>query len=269
MAFASSSSGHYYLIQPDGSAEARHDATLREARKEGLAASVTTIMKQTRANNALLAWLKGQIVKAVEQNPRMVGELDDAYHRRIETASSQKATDAAAFGTALHDALEHYPKPCKDPCLSPWVEAFEPWFNDTIECVWKSELRMGDPRIGVAGTMDAIGMHKQGFMVCWDYKTQGVKDGKKPTFYESWPEQLAFYAKCYQFLNGLPETPRCMSVVINSSKPERPVDKLWEVDEIQDAWRRFLCTAWIFSSQQKMGGHWPCGKWNPSDLWNY
>jgi hypothetical protein len=267
MAFIASTGGHYYAIRQDGTAEPRHDADLRVARKEGLALSVTTLMKQVRANNTLLAWIKGQIVKAVEENPRYGGEDDNSYHRRIETASSQKATDAATFGTALHDALEHYPAPCKDPRLAPWVDAFEPWFNDTIEAVWRAEYMMGDPRIGIAGTMDAIGMHKQGFVVCYDFKTQGIKEGKKPTFYESWPEQLAFYAKCYQFLHGLPETPRCMSVVINSNKPERPIDKLWEVDEIQEAWRRFLCTAYILQSSKKF---WPAsGKWNPADLWNY
>jgi hypothetical protein len=268
MAFIASTSGHYYSVRPDGSAEPRFDADLRQARKEGLAISVTTLVKQVRANNQLLAWLKGQIVKAVEANPRYAGEMDDAYHRRIETASSQVATDAADFGTALHDALEHYPQPCRDPRLLPWVDAFAPWFEDTIESVWSTEFRMGDPRIGVAGTMDAIGIHRKGFVCCWDYKTQRVKEGKKPAFYDSWPEQLAFYAKCYQFLKGLPETPRCMSVVINSLQPERPVDKLWTTEEIDSAWRRFLCTVWIFSSSQKLGGFWPSGQWKPEDYWN-
>jgi hypothetical protein len=270
MAFAASSSGHWYFPLPDGSVEARHDATLRDARKLGLFPSVTTITKAVRANNQLLAWLKGEIVKSVENNPRFNGEEDDAYHRRIDTASSQKATDAADFGTALHDAIEHYPKPCKDARLQPWLDAFAPWYDASVECVWGQEVRMCDPRIGVAGTMDFIGVHRQHGVLVADWKTAGVKNGKA-SFYDSWPEQLAFYAKASQFLRGLPETPRCMSVVLNRNEPEAPYEKLWTVEEINEAYRRFLATAYIYFSSQKMGGFWPAtGRpWNPSELWSY
>jgi hypothetical protein len=269
MAFVASTGGHWYAPQPDGSVIARHDATLREARKEGLYPSVTTVNKSVRANGQLIAWLKGEIVRAVEGNPRFSGESDDDYHRRIDTASSQKASDAADFGTALHDAIEHYPNPCKDARLQPWLDAFAPWYHDNIDCAWGQEVRMCDTRIGIAGTMDFIGVHKQHGVIVADWKTAGVKKGK-PSFYDSWPEQLAFYAKASQFIRGLPETPRCMSVVINRNEPERPYEKLWTNEEIQEAWRRFLCTAYTYFSSQKMGGFWPAtGKpWNPAELWD-
>ncbi len=270
MAFIASTAGHYYKPLPCGGVQARHDADLRTARKEGLYVSVTTITKAVRANDAILRYVKEHLVRAVEANPRFGGESDNDYHRRVDNAANAHRDEAADMGTALHKAVEHYPNAPADARLQPWMDEFRPWYEDNIQEMWHQEKMMGDPRIGVAGTMDFIGVHKQHGPIVIDWKGRSIKEGKKPDFYVTQAEQLAFYSSCYSHLYGLPERPRLMSVLLNRDYPMRPIERLWTHEESEEAWRRFICTAYIYFSQQKMGGYWPLGhKWNPSELWSY
>ncbi len=251
-------SSHWYHVALDGTVTARHDADLRVARKEKLYASPTTVEKDVRANLVLARWIKNQVAKAFVNNPRLPGEFDDAYASRILTIADSVRDEAAIKGTALHDAIET--GGTSDINLAPFYEAYLPWHEENIDLSIGSEVKMADDKIGVAGTVDRIVMHKKHGLCILDYKTQKVKEGK-PGFYESFPRQLSFYAGAYHRKHGV--LPRIMSVVIDSQVPTRPYDKLYTPEEQQAAYNEFLCHVFLWCSSKGKDGYWPVGKWQP------
>lgn len=258
--------GHWYRRLPCGLVEAQHDANLTIARKQGLYTSVTSVLK-IRAKPQLDAWIKKAIVRAVEATPRMAGEVDDSYFSRVEAVSDEQRNKAARFGTNLHDSIER--KQAVTQEMQPWLDYALEFLDANFTEVWFHERKVADPRIGVAGTIDMAGMHKDGYPVLVDWKSQSCK-GKKPTFYPEWVEQLAFYDSAYRHDNPMPERFRKMSAAIDSDVPAPVVPKLWSEEEATEGYRRFLCSAYTWMSIKPMGGYWPCGqKWNPADLWHY
>lgn len=252
-------SAHWYLLKEDGTVEAKHDATLREARKLLLFPSPTSIEKEVRANPMLARWLKNELAKAFINNPRMMGEDDKAYAERIFKIADTRRDEAAIRGTAIHKAIED--GSCSDPAILPFFEKYQLWDSEHIEATYHSELKIADPRIGVAGTVDRVVQHKRYGLVIMDYKTQRVRDGKA-AFYESFPRQLSFYAGAYAHKHGV--MPRIMSVVIDSQTPSAPQEKLYEPEEQDAAYKEFLCGAWLWFNSRGKAGYWPVGKWSPS-----
>jgi hypothetical protein len=102
-----SESGHWYA--PDGSPAytiigkngKERNTTIRDARKLGLAPSVTTIMQEAN-KPGLNRWLAEQYIHAALTLPRVEGETDkDLYARIIEDANEQ-AKKARERGTLIH-----------------------------------------------------------------------------------------------------------------------------------------------------------------------
>jgi hypothetical protein len=234
----------------------RYEATLREARKEGLYPSPTTIEKDIRANPVLARWIKNETAKAFVENPRNPGESDDGYAARCLDIADRIAREAAKKGVGIHDAIEH--EGTTDPVILPFYEAYIPWRDDHIEYTIGQETMLADRRIGVAGRVDKIVQHRQHGRVILDWKTQRVR--KKPEFYDSFPRQLSFYAEADKETNG-GILPRIMSVVIDSQNPSRPYEKLYTPEEQAAAYKEFLCHSWLWFNERDF---WPVGKWSPS-----
>lgn len=250
------SSSHYYQLTDDGQVVPQYEATLREARKLKLFPSPTTIEKDIRANPTLARWIKNEVAKAFVGNPRFPGEDEETYAARCLAISDSIAKDAAKKGTAIHDAIEHgY---TSDPAIKPFLDAYLPWQDDNVESTVAKEASLADDRIGVAGRVDRIIMHKQHGLVIVDYKTQKVK--KTANFYESFPRQLSLYSGAYQHMHG-GELPRIMSVVIDSQTPSLPIEKLYTREEQENAHLEFLTQAWLWFNERDF---WPVGRWNPS-----
>lgn len=251
-------SAHWYCLNPDGTVEARHDATLREARKFLLYPSPTSIEKDVRANPMLARWLKNELAKAFINNPRMRDEADDAYAARIFAIADSKRDAAAIRGTAIHKAIED--GGTNDPEIVPFWEKYRLWDIENVAETYHREFKIADPRIGVAGTVDRVVQHRKHGLVIMDYKTQKVRDGKA-AFYESFPRQLSFYAGAYA--NKYGSTPRIMSVVLDSQVASDPQEKLYEPEEQAQAYKEFLCGAWLWFGSKGKEGYWPVGKWAP------
>ena len=249
-------SAHWYKVMPDGSVVEQHDADLRRARKEKLFPSPTSIEKEVRANPVLSRWIKNQVAKAFVNNPRLEGEDDQPYAERILKLADGVRDNAADLGTRIHAAIEN--DGTSDPAILPFYEAYLPWHADNIETTIGSEVKLADETIGVAGKVDRIVQHKQHGLVILDYKTKKVRDGKAE-FYDSFSRQLSFYAGAYRRMHGV--LPRIMSVVIDSKNPSRPYDKLYSMEEQQEAYIEFLSHVWLWCSSKD---YWPAGKWNPS-----
>lgn len=248
-------SAHWYQLMPDGSVVSKHDADLRRARKERLFPSPTSIEKDIRANPILARWIKNQVAKAFVNNPRMPDEDDQTYGERCLKLADSVRDNAADLGTRIHAAIEN--DGTEDPAIAPFYQAYLPWHYDNIETTVGSEVKMADPIIGVAGTVDRVVQHKVHGLCILDYKTKKVRDGKAE-FYDSFPRQLSFYAGCYHRKHGV--LPRIMSVVIDSQNPTRPYDKLYTPEEQAEAYNEFLCHVYLWCS---MKNYWPATKWAP------
>ena len=245
-----SQSGHWYTVT-DGTIASAHDLDLRSAREVNAYPSITTVLKE-RANGALDTWKQDQLFQAMVAHPYKGDDLEN-YKKFISDLASKKGTDAADFGTRLHDALDIFPQMTIDQDLAPYIEAFAPAYHDMVSERVSSEIMLADQDVGVAGRTDLVAVTKEHGLAIIDYKTSKFRNGKA-SFWDSYKIQLAFYAKCYQKQFGLKKPPRIINCGINSEQPMMPQWKVYTVDEQEQAYKEFLCIAYLWFSTKK---YWP------------
>ena len=243
-------SGHWYTVT-DGTIASAHDLDLRSAREVNAYPSITTVLKE-RANGALDTWKQDQLFQAMVAHPYKGDDLEN-YKKFISDLASKKGTDAADFGTRLHDALDIFPQMTIDQDLAPYIEAFAPAYHDMVLERVSSEIMLADEDVGVAGRTDLVAVTKEHGLAIIDYKTSKFRNGKA-SFWDSYKIQLAFYAKCYQKQFGLKKPPRIINCGINSEQPMMPQWKVYTVEEQEQAYKEFLCIAYLWFSTKK---YWP------------
>ena len=254
MSFFASSS-HWYRIDDAGVIHPCHDFDLRKARKVKAFPSITTILKE-RANPMLETWKQNQIFDAVTNNPRTETETEEDYKKRIVELSAKKGSDAADFGTRLHDALDSFPQMTIDSELRPYIDAFAPSYQKMVKHRICSEIMLADPELGVAGRTDLVAETYEYGPSIIDYKTSKFKRGK-PSFWDSHRIQLSFYAKTYQKMMGLREPPVIINCGLNSEEPTEPVWKVWTPKEQADGYAEFLAIAFLWFASKD---YWPVCK---------
>jgi hypothetical protein len=226
----SSESVHWY--QADGTP--RHDATLREARKEHLYPSVTSVLDLKR-KPGLDNWKLSQLLSQALTMTREPTETDEQYISRIVAADAEERSHAPDLGTEVHQQLadyimgrEEFPR-LPDVDLGPVLD----WIDKHARKIpfgGKTEVRFscGD---GFAGCVDYIGA-VDGESALIDWKTQGVKD--KPAFYPEWCWQLSAYAAGIQASESA-----LYSVIIDTNQPGCYA-KRWTEAEQRRGWSGFL-----------------------------
>jgi len=188
------STGHWY----DKNGNSAHDADLRRARKEGLFPSVTTVL-QIKAKPGLDAWKQQNTIMSALTLPRLDGESLEDFAERVVRDSKETASNAAQIGTDVHAWAEAYCK-CEPipPPTSYWQVCYlaQEWIDENIDLDGAmSEQRFVNQEYGYAGTIDLIAKWKKtGQKIILDFKTQGIKTGKKAVFYDEWSYQLSAYA---------------------------------------------------------------------------
>lgn len=243
-------SGHWYTVT-DGTIASAHDLDLRSAREVNAYPSITTVLKE-RANGALDTWKQDQLFQAMVAHPYKGDDLEN-YKKFISDLASKKGTDAADFGTRLHDALDIFPQMTIDQDLALYIEAFAPAYHNIVSERVSSEIMLADEDVGVAGRTDLVAVTKEHGLAIIDYKTSKFRNGKA-SFWDSYKIQLAFYAKCYQKQFGLKKPPRIINCGINSEQPMMPQWKVYTVEEQEQAYKEFLCIAYLWFSTKK---YWP------------
>jgi hypothetical protein len=228
-------SEHWY--SQDGTS--RHDADLRVARKEKLFPSVTSIL-QVKSKPALDAWKRQEAILASLTLPRLPGESEQDFAKRVIVDMDATSSSAAKIGTAIHDYAERItngelikaPDGYHEVCA-----LLKEWIIDSLgEGV--SEESMVSTEYGYAGRKDFSGMI-QGKYGILDFKSQNVKPGTKPIFYPEHCYQLAAYAegKDMSLVN-----------VIISTNPLNPIIavKEWSQEEAEKGWSIFkhLLAVW-------------------------
>jgi hypothetical protein len=238
--------------------------TLRDARKLGLLPSVTNILGVI-AKPELTAWLQEQAVMAALTLPRIAGETEDAFAKRVVEDSLTTRDGAADFGTAFHHGAERVAQTLevdRADLLSPWLTRYRDWFQENVvTCRW-TEQRVVSMEFGYAGTADLLIEHKLHGLCLVDLKTikgasrTGECGAARPTPlkpYKSWSYQLAAYRK------ALGVEARCINLMVNSVEPSVPIEHVWGETEMDAGLRAFLAARELWCIEKGYDPSAECG----------
>lgn len=233
--------------------------TLRDARKLGLLPSVTNVLGVINKPE-LVEWKMTQAVLAALTLPRLEGEGEDAFAKRVVEDAQSRVRSAVDFGSAFHAGAEHVANTLEvDPTgpYAAWLNLHRDWFQaNCVRMVW-TERVLVNSELGYAGTADLLVEHQEHGLTLVDYKTQGVKPGYKARAYSSWCQQLAAYRRAI----GQPMA--CLSVIVNSAEPSAPVEHLWSEEELRTGLESFEAALVIWRNEK---GYDPREKLKPETL---
>ncbi|MCP3679928.1 MAG: hypothetical protein GY782_06510 [Gammaproteobacteria bacterium] len=215
--------GRYYNRQ----GEFQEGAGLREARKQDLVPSVTTIIGDTINKEFLNKWKVDQHLGiSVDYNIEMFSGDEKRYKEAIKDAFNQDTT-AVDFGNEVHKALEDTMKYYRvnDYCslILPDIKAnrdlkilghdlaADIHFDIIKEKKVKVSVEKQVVGSGYSGTIDLLIETKDRVFII-DYKTQNKEIGKCKK-YEEWLIQLAAYSMAVQRDIKKPVT--CYNIIIN------------------------------------------------------
>jgi hypothetical protein len=239
--------------------------TLRDARKLGLLPSVTNVLGVINKPE-LVEWKMTQAVLAALTLPRLAGEGEDAFAKRVVEDSQSRMRSAADFGSAFHAGAEQVAKTLEvDPAgpYAAWLNLHRDWFQaNCVRLVW-TERVLFSTELGYAGTADLLIEHPQHGLTLVDYKTQGGKAesgkqkaemGWRPRAYSSWCQQLAAYRRAIQpsleASAGRVGPMACLSVIVNSAEPSAPVERLWAEEELRGGLESFEAALVIWRNEK-------------------
>ena len=196
-----SESGHWYTQEGEpmytiiGANGKERNTTLRDAKKESLVPSVTTILGMI-AKPSLENWKINQALNSALTLERQEGESFDSFAYRCKQDSKKIGLDAAAKGTKIHYQIEkgflgeRKTKPYK--VIKKWLDKTFPnedWIAEDSFCA----------ESGYGGKIDLYS--KSGIFV--DFKTKDNLKGKDPSklVYDEHGMQLSAYAQGCGFDN--------------------------------------------------------------------
>ena len=212
--------------------------TLRDARKLALLPSVTNILRVV-AKPELEAWLQEQAVLAALTLPRIDGEPEELFAKRVVVDARSQGQAAMAFGTALHKGAERVARSLEVDAadeVAPWLNHFRDWFQaNCVRLIW-TERVLVNRELGYAGTADLLIEHQAHGLTLVDLKSQHIKGKSGPATYRSWGYQLAAYRA------ALGQDVVCMNLIMNSKEPHAPIEAPWSEEQMQLNWRGF-CAA--------------------------
>ena len=251
---ADSESGHWYAA--DGSPAYRvigkngkeRNTTLRDARKESLVPSVTTVLN-VAAKPALNQWLQRQVLLAALTLPRRPDEPEDEWIARIMDDSKEQGRAAADAGTEIHAAIQSFYDGTvykgHEEFVGGCVDAIRSYFNDWA---WISERAFAHES-GFGGKCDLhvpASEHCKGMVI--DIKTKEFTNPDKVEGYDEHLMQLA----AYRVGLGVPEA-RCANVFVSRNVPGLVKIIEWSEDDLKRGWEMFyaLLTYWQIKNQHR------------------
>jgi hypothetical protein len=192
-----SESGHWYTREGDpaytviGKNGSARNTTIRDARKMGLVPSVTTIIGEA-ARPGLEAWKANQLMMAALTLPRLDGEPEADWIKRVKTDSREHARKRAEQGERIHAAIEgHFRGVAPDAEHAPYVSGVLAALGE--KCgpqEWLPEKTFTNPS-GYGGKID---LHSIEWVV--DFKSKEfVTADEKPDLYHEHQMQLAAYSR--------------------------------------------------------------------------
>lgn len=227
--------------------------TLRDARKLNLMPSVTNILGVI-AKPELINWLQEQAVLAALTLPRIAGESEDEFARRVVEDSHNTRDKAADFGTAFHAGAEQVAHALAVDAEHPaaaWLHHYCAWYRRNVVTLRWTEAVLVNHNLGYAGTADLLIDHAVHGPCLVDLKTMKLKPGYKAKPYSTWCYQLAAYRKAL----CLPV--KCLNLIVNSVEPSAPVEHVWTEAELDEGWQAFISAHRLWAIEKQ---------YNPAEL---
>jgi hypothetical protein len=218
------------IAKKDGSGN--RPVTLADARRVVALPSVTNVLG-VLAKPGLDAWKIEQGIMAALTLPRRPEEPLDVFAHRVVADMGEQVEKAADFGSAIHAACEVYALNKQVPenlRLLTFLESWFKWFDENVERVASIEKVYVHHEHGYAGRVDMVALLRGVGWAVVDFKTQKIKraanGAPKPTFYETWPLQLAAYRQAIA-ASGAKDVKALVTVVIDSAEPGPVHVKHW------------------------------------------
>ena len=212
------------------------NTTLRDAKKEGLLPSVTTIISML-AKPALERWKQEQVLLASLTLPRQENEPEADWLKRVTEDSRATGKDAMKRGTDMHNLLEAYFDQVYLPIYPQYIyrteEALRNHFDDQFWITEKSFAHQG-----YAGKCD---LHAEGIVV--DFKTK--ESLENTSVYDEHILQLSAYAYGLNMPNA-----RCAICFVSENET-----KIVEIDQdkIQKGYEMFTLLVKLFYLKNNLG----------------
>ena len=207
--------------------------TLRDARKEGLLPSVTTIIN-LMSKAGLDTWKQQQVLLAALTLPREPNEPEQDWLKRVMQDSRATGREAAERGTAIHNIIQGYFEQMYLPEKPAYLEAIDSTLKSAFGSqLWLSEKSFGH-HLGYGGKCDLMAkpINGQGSGYVVDFKTKDTDLDKVDIYFEH-ELQLAAYREGLNLPNA-----RCAILFVNGTTNQV---KLVEIEEpqLQKSWECF------------------------------
>lgn len=245
---------HWYLVDgrpyheiPRADGKGMRSVTLRDARKVGALPSTTNYLGIIHKPQ-LSSWLIETAITAALTLPRREREAPDAFARRVVEDMRSPTESATGIGSAIHDAAETYGRDRtlpEDPKIADLFAPLRAWMDEQIIEVAGQEFTVVNTEWGYAGRVDLLARLRctDGTWCVADFKTQKVRktaEGEfRPTWYETWPMQLAAYREGIRCSIDLPNADDMVSVVAGSTEPVPVIHRVWPREDFERHWRGF------------------------------
>ena len=231
-------SGHWYTKQGTPAyttigKTGERATTLRDARKEGLLPSVTTIIN-LMSKAGLDTWKQQQVLLAALTLPREPNEPEQDWLKRVMQDSRATGREAAERGTAIHNIIQGYFEQMYLPEKPAYLEAIDSTLKSAFGSqLWLSEKSFGH-HLGYGGKCDLMAkpINGQGSGYVVDFKTKDTDLDKVDIYFEH-ELQLAAYREGLNLPNA-----RCAILFVNGTTNQV---KLVEIEEaqLQKSWECF------------------------------
>tara|TARA_R100000808_G_scaffold2522_1_gene9913 strand:+ start:3578 stop:4036 length:459 start_codon:yes stop_codon:yes gene_type:complete len=132
--------------------------------------------------------------------------------------------------------------------MQPFVDLYIEWAKKNLQAVYAAEVTVVSPN-GYAGQVDCLASINNKVCVV-DFKTQRYKKGK-PSYWDTWPLQLAAYMDALSPEQSEKKASRIVSVTINSLEPTEVTHKVWPVKEAATALSTFKAALKIWQNTHK------------------
>lgn len=232
---------------PKAKGDGTRPTTLADARKLDLVPSVTTIL-QCAAKPGLEVWKQQQMMMAALTLPRIAGETEQDFIKRIIEDSKDQASKAAQRGSDLHTAIERY---CQG-------KDFDASWKDHVDKVVFTLAQYGVIHLASDRETEHSFAHPDGFggKVDWhrnsekiiiDFKSKAsITKDTKP--YDEHAMQLA----AYRVGIGLLKPVRAINVFVGVDDKEIRVFE-HTAEDLERGWKMFdaLLTYWKLSKNWK------------------
>lgn len=214
-----------------------------DVRKAFAVPSVTTVLNVI-AKPALTEWMVNQGILAALTLPKIEGEPEADWLKRVKLDGKQQAKDAADEGTRIHDAIEasfhHRTVPTK---YLPHVDAVHAKLHELYPGVndWKAEAYI-PTHMGYGGKCD---LHSPSTGITIDHKGKDgdFSDGKKLAYDQHW--QLG----PYQGALPIPKE-EGVNLFISRTHPGKIAHHIWTPQEMEQGRRVFLAALDLWTAMK-------------------